>query len=153
MIEDLTAILLAALACVGGAMTTYFMVVSRNPRVKALREHVDFYSKSIDDYRSEIKRLKGKLAVMSKGTIPYEAIDSSSDGAFLDAIIGAMPPNIRAIVNRMGLKEQAVAFLKDHPELKDQVIDIIKKQAGAAGGKTTTDQGPEGQATLQTESL
>lgn len=135
MIEDVTAVLIGALAAMAGAMTTYFLVVSRNPRVKALREHVDFYSKSIDDYRSEIKRLKGKLAVMQKGAIPYEAIDSSSDGAFLDAIIGAMPPNIRTIVNKMGLKEQAVSFLKEHPELKDQVIDVIKKQAGAAGGK------------------
>jgi hypothetical protein len=149
MMEDVTALALMVAAAMAACFGTYFLTTSRNPRVKALREHIDFYSKSIDDYRREIRSLKAKLAQVEKGRVPYDAVDAGSDSQFIDAIIAAMPPNVRSIVNSMGLRDQALGYLREHPEIKDQVVDVIKKQAGAAGGKSDQDQGS--QATLQVQ--
>ena len=101
-----------------------------HPKNKAIRKDAEFWEGESDSYRKEIKRLKGSLAQIKKGNIPYDAVDAGSDEAFIEGIFNALPPNLAFLKQ---FKGTAIQYLKDNPQAKEQIIEVIKSKMGGKG--------------------
>jgi len=119
----------------GGVISyiTYSMIGSRNPRVRQMKEQESFWYNETQNLRKEIKLLKRAVSQSKSGTIPYDAVNATSDDQLIEAIFAVLPSNLKHIINPF--KESAKEYVAKNPEIKDAIVQTIKAKAGAAAGK------------------
>lgn len=102
------------------------------PKSRTAREMQDFYERSIDTLKKDIKSLRAKVSYYQKGAIPSDlaSSDANNPEALIDAVFGALPSNWRPILQQF--KPQIVAEMKKDPEAVKNIIEVIKTKVGTS---------------------